>query len=77
MGHSWGDTPKKVPGLGEEKGISAHGLTRKIQAMNPWENGGSLRATLVTWSSSPVPGLRRILGGPKSNLVLVQHPFRK
>lgn len=32
MGRSWGDKPRKVPGLGEEKGISAHDITKKNQA---------------------------------------------
>lgn len=38
------------------------------ETMNTCENGGSLRAALVTWSSSPMPGLKRILGGPKVQL---------
>lgn len=33
------------------------------EARNAWGNGGSLRAALVTWSSPPLPGLKRILGG--------------
>lgn len=38
------------------------------EAINTCENGGSLRAALVTWSFSPVPGLKRILGGHKVQL---------
>lgn len=38
------------------------------EAMNTCENGGSLRAALVTGSFSPMPGLKRILGGHKVQL---------
>lgn len=45
------------------------------EAGSTGENGGSLRAALVAWSS-PVPGLKRILGGHKSNSVLAHYPLR-
>lgn len=36
--------------------------------MNTCKTGGSLRVAPVTWSSSPIPGLKRILGGLKVQL---------
>lgn len=35
--------------------------------MNTWGYDGSLRATLIIWGS-PMPGSKRILGGPKVQL---------
>lgn len=73
--------PKKVPRLGEEKGIVpmvSPGKARPLEgAGNSGENGSSLRTALVTWGCSPRPGLRRAWGGPKVHLGSAVVPFQK